>query len=436
MIAQLLSRRWPEIPGLAHQARPGLRTTMLVRLSALPRVRDPGMHARLVALPHDGGAGEWVEMARCIHARDPFGHLATYGERDQDKAAAIGAALGLRTHSPQTARWVHDKAAMRQRLAALGVDGTPSGRVRNIEEAAQAGRQYGYPFVLKPVAGTGSAGVTVVHSPADLAAAWEWAARVTAEEPGELVAERYLDGTELSVETLSEDGEHRIVCLTGKVKTATHCVELGHMVPGPFDAATREAVSRFTASVLDALGVRDGVGHTEIIVTADGPHVVETHLRPAGDEIPEMIRDTHGIDLLDLLVRQSLGEHVMGRLDGELKAAAKITTCAAIWFGTPAASGRIVAVTGIEAAREMAGVVGVDFLKEAGDELPAELTHSGTAGGSARAISARATADDPREALRRAKAAAEAVRFTVEAMPAYGGPPDVQSALDRSSYES
>lgn len=417
-----------EIPGLAHQARPFLRTTMLVRIAALPRVRSPGMHARVVALPHDSGPGEWVEMARCIHARDPFDHMATYGERDQDKAAAIGVALGLRTHTPETVRWVHDKTAMRHRLAALGVDGTPSDRVRNIDEAGRAGGQYGYPFVLKPMSGTGSAGVTVVHSPADLAAAWQWAARAMTAESGDLVAERYLRGTELSVESLSEDGEHRIVCLTGKVKTAAHCVELGHMVPGPCDAATREVVSCYTASVLDALGVRDGVTHTEIIVTDDGPHVVETHLRPAGDEIPEMIRDTCGIDLLDLLVRQSLGEHVMGRLDGELKAAATTTTCAAIWFGTPAASGRIVAVTGIESAREMAGVVGVSSLKEVGDELPAELSDSGT--GSARAVCVRATADNPWEALHRAKAAAEAVRFTVEAVPAYSVTPQGE-ALDR-----
>lgn len=419
-----------EIPGLAHEARPGLRTTMLVRLSALARVRDPAMHARLAALPHDDGTGEWVEMARSIHARDPFDHLATYGERDQDKAAAIGSALGLRAHSPQTVRWVHDKAAMRERLAALGVDSTPGGRVGNIREAGQAGRRYGYPFVLKPVVGTGSAGVTVIHSPADLVAAWEWATAVTAEGPDDLVAERYLDGTELSVESLSEDGEHRTVCLTGKVKSATHCVELGHMVPGPFDAATSDAVRQFTASVLNALGVRDGVTHTEIIVTADGPHVVETHLRPAGDEIPEMIRDTYGIDLLDLLVRQSLGEHVMDRLDRELMAVEKTATCSAIWFGTPAASGRIVAVAGIESARAMVGVVGVASLKEIGDQLPKELTDSAPTGVSARAISARATADDPREALRRAKAAAEAVRFTVEAVPAYDGIPQ-EAALER-----
>ena len=404
-----------EIPGLARQARPGLRTTMLVRLDALPRVRDQSSHARLIGLPHDRGVSEWVEMARAIHARDPFDHLATYGERDQDKAAAIGAVLGLRTHSPETVRWVHDKLALRERLAALGVDPTPSRRVRGVDEAADFGREYGYPFVLKPIAGTASAGVTVVPGPIDVAAAWAWAAAVKAVESDEIVAESYLDGTELSVEAFSENGEHRVVCLTGKVKTAGHCVELGHVVRGPFDDATCEVVSRFTVAVLDALGVRDGVTHTEVIVTADGPHVVETHLRPAGDEIPEMIHDTYGVDLIDLLVRQSLGDRLLNRLDRELKAAADIAGYAAIWYATPAASGRIVSVTGLESARAMPGVISVELLKQVGDHLPTQVTDSGT-----RAVAARGVADDPREALQRARAAAEAVRFTVEAVPAFG----------------
>jgi biotin carboxylase len=398
-----------EIPGLVRAARPGIRTTMLVRLDVLHRVRDRAANARVIGLPHDRGPQEWIEMARSIHARDPFDHLGTYSEKDQDKAAAVGAALGLRTHSLDTIRWVHDKVAMRERLRAAGVDPTPAARVDSLDQARAFAVRHGYPVVVKPVAGAASSGVTVVREPRELDAAWAWAKAAEEPDTDDVLVEAYLDGLELSVEAFSEDGVHRIVALTGKVKNPRHCVELGHVVRGPFDETTTGAVHRFTVAVLDALGVRDGVTHTEVILTADGPRMVETHVRPAGDDIPEMIRDTYGIDLIDLLVQRSLGARVLDRLDREIKASADIAEHAAIWYATPPVAGRITAVSGVDAARELPGVVSVELLKEPGDELAGELLDS-----RARAVAARAVAGTPEEALRRARVAAEAISFTTE----------------------
>jgi biotin carboxylase len=400
-----------EIPGLVRAARPGIRTTMLVRLDVLHRVRDRGANARVIGLPHDRGPQEWIEMARSIHARDPFDHLGTYSEKDQDKAAAVGCALGLRTHGVDTIRLVHDKVAMRERLAAIGVDPTPATRVDSVDEVRAFAVRHGYPLVLKPVAGAASSGVSVVRGPGELGAAWAWAKAAEEPDTDDVLVETYLDGVELSIEAFSEDGAHRVVALTGKVKDPRHCVELGHVVRGPFDEATAATVREFTSAALDALGVRDGVTHTEVILTADGPHMVETHVRPAGDDISEMIRDTYGIDLIDLLVQRSLGARVLDRLDRELKASADIAEHAAIWYATPAGGGRITDVSGVDAARALPGVVSVELLKEPGDELAAELVDS-----RARAVAARAVAGTPEEALRCARAAAEAVAFTTEAV--------------------
>lgn len=401
-----------EIPGLVRQAAPDIRTTMLVRLDVLHRVRDRGSNVRIVGLRHDEGVDEWVEMARSIHRRDPFDRLGTYSEKDQDKAAAIGEALGLPTHRRETVRWVHDKVAMRARLAELGVDPTPSERVTELGQARDFAERHGYPVILKPVAGAASSGVSVVRDEDELATAWAWAKAAEEPDTDDVLAEPYLDGVELSVEAFSQDGDHRIVSLTTKIKDDRHCVEVGHVVRGSFDAATTEAVRRFTLTVLDALGIRDGVTHTEVILTRDGPRLVETHLRPAGDDIPEMIRDTYGIDLIDLLVQGSLGIPVLDRLDRELEKAAEVHEFAAIWYTTPDGGGRIEAITGLEAARGMPGVVGIELIAEVGDELPAELTDS-----RARTSSVRAVGSTPEEALRRAREAAQAVRFVVEKPP-------------------
>jgi biotin carboxylase len=397
-----------EIPGLVRGARPDIRTTMLVRLDVLHKVRDRAANERVVGLPHDRGTAEWIAMARSIHERDPFDRLGTYSEKDQDKAAAIGAALGLATHAVDTVRWVHDKVAMRERLAATGVDPTPGVPVGSAAEVRELAGRFGYPVVVKPVAGAASSGVSVVRDPDQVDAAWAWARAAEEPDTDAVTVEPFLAGVECSVEAFSEAGTHRVVCVTGKVKDPVHCVELGHVVRGPFAPEVRELVAGYTGRVLDALGVSDGVTHTEVILTADGPRVVETHLRPAGDDIPEMIRDTYRVDLIDLLVRRSLGESVLDRLDCALAEAEKIDEYAAIWYHSPAATGEVAAVTGVPAAEALPGVVSVEVGKEVGDRLTAEVTDSRQ-----RAVAARAVGATPDEALARARAAAEAVVFTV-----------------------
>jgi biotin carboxylase len=402
-----------DFPGLVRRYRPDARITMMARLAALGRIKNPAAYARVISLPHGGSAAEWVEMSRAIHARDPFDRLCTFSERDQDKAASIGAALGLGTHSPDTVRWVHDKVEMRKRLAAVGLESTASQRVADLDQVRDFASRHGYPVVVKPVAGAASSGVSVVRSPWELAGAWQWAQAASVPDTSDLLAEQYLEGPEVSVEAFSEAGAHRAVCVTGKVKDPVHCLELGQLVRGPFDRPTREAASRYTVKVLDALGVTDGVTHTELVLTAAGPRVVETHLRPAGDDIPEMIRDVYGVDLLDLLVQQSLGGRVLDQLDAGLEAAAKIDQYSAIWFALPAGTGTVTAVRGAEQARAMPGVVRVEVLKEPGDSVVAQATDS-----LARTVSARAVADDPFEALRAARRAAESVTFTIDTVAA------------------
>src|SRR6202034_1370156 len=90
----------------------------------LPRVRNAEANTRVFVFQDGRPADEWVRAARWVNEIDPVTFVATYSEKDQDKAAAIGAALGLRAPSAETIRRVHDKAAMRQALAAAGVDDT------------------------------------------------------------------------------------------------------------------------------------------------------------------------------------------------------------------------------------------------------------------------------------------------------------------------
>lgn len=401
-----------ELPGLLRQHRPGTRTSVLCQLSLLPKIRQAGEHARVFSLPADSPDEEWIALARAVHERDPFTRLATFGERDQWRAAVIGAALGLRAHSPDTIAAVHDKRRMREVLAVAGVEQVRCALLGSAEELASWVEEHGGRWVVKPVDGSGSAGVALLDDPVQAPRVYQRcvASRHTGRTGApEVLVEEYLTGPQISVEALSEDGEHQVVAVTRKYSDPVTFVELGHVIPAPLPTAEREAVVSHVARVLTALGIRDGVSHTELVLTEHGPRTIETHVRPAGDEIPYLVHDATGVDMLDCLVRQTLGEPVLEAVRERLSRPGG--PAQAIWFGAAPCAGRLLRVDGLDQARALGPDVRVELEVAEGDEV-GELADSGS-----RVLWARATGEDPETAVRRAREAVARCRLVLSAAP-------------------
>ncbi|MFJ5832325.1 ATP-grasp domain-containing protein [Streptomyces sp. NPDC093089] len=411
-----------EIPGLIRDAGgPDVVTTILCRMDFVPKIRKPGQHDRVLALRSDAPDAEWIALAAAVHERQPFTRVGTFGERDQDRAAAVAAALGLPCHSPQTIAYVHDKDAMRRRLAELGVDETPGGRVADVAELRAFLAQHGTPCVVKPVQGAGSFGVSVVRSVDEAEAAF---ARAAADfevipDAGVLV-ERFHEGPQFSVEAFSEDGEHEILAVTRKFSDPVGFVELGHVVPAELSPEQTDAVHGYVRRLLDALDIAYGVTHTEVVLTAAGPRVIETHVRLAGDEIPYLVRDVTGVDLVDCVVRQTLGQPVLADIRKTLADPSVDRSPEAIWFAVPQARGTLARIGGLDEAAARPGVVAAEALLGAGEVL-GDLDSS-----ESRAAFVRARGADAAEAVERARQAVAALEFevTVSGDGAAGGAED------------
>jgi biotin carboxylase len=389
-----------ELPGLLRER--GARTSVLCQLSLLPRLRDATGNERVLSLRADAGDQAWVDLALAVHAADPVTRIATFGERDQARAAVIGAALGIATHSPATVAAVHDKRVMRHVLAESGVEQVRAAVVDSAALLADWVGVRGGTWIVKPLDGSGSAGVSVLTDPGQAAAAYArcvGSAHTGRSGVAEVLVEEYLSGPQVSVETLSEDGEHCVVAVTRKYSDPDTLVELGHVVPANLPVGA--AVAHVPA-VLDALGVRDGVCHTEVVLTPSGPRVIETHLRLAGDEIPYLVRDATGVDLVDCLVRQTLGERVLPAVRAILADGGR--DAQAIWFAVAPCAGTLVRVDGADES----------VVREIPDGgAVTELRHSGS-----RPLWARAAALDPDAALAAARAAVARCTLVVAAAAA------------------
>ncbi|WP_447006265.1 ATP-grasp domain-containing protein [Saccharothrix isguenensis] len=400
-----------DLPSRLRAIEAGIRTTLVCRPDHLHRLVEPEKHARLLVLDAEAGTDECVRLALAVHEANPVTHIATLGEHDQDRAAAVGAALGVATHSVETVRLAHHKDAMRQRLHEAGVDTTPAEVVADLAALQDFAKRNGFPVVVKPVGGLASFGVSIVVDEAELDAAFERA--MAASDSGWLrplgvLAEAYLDGPEYSVEALSEDGEHVVLAVTAKHTDQRTRIELGHVVPAPLDDDTRVRCERLALDVIEAIGVRTGATHTELVLTADGPKVVETHVRMGGDEIWELVHGATGVDLIDAQLRQSLGHKVLPAVRARL-AEPSPPRAVAIWFATPPPGGELVEVLRPEPDPE----VEVDVAAKPG------TVFAGLVSSYSRPVSARCGADTAEEALRRARAAIAAMSF-ITRIPADG----------------
>jgi biotin carboxylase len=339
-----------DLPSRIRALEEGISTTLVCRLDHLHRLVEPDKHARLLVLGADAGLDECVGLARAVHAVHPVTHIATLGEHDQDRAAAVGEALGVHTHSQHTVALAHHKDLMRARLAEAGLDDTPAEVVADPARLAGFARRHGLPVVVKPVGGLASFGVTVARDEAELEPAFHRAR--TASDHGwhrslGVLAEGYLDGPEYSVEAISEVGEHVVLAVTAKYTDPVTRVELGHVVPAPLPAEVRERVERLALAVLDALGVEFGATHTEIVLTQAGPKVVETHVRMGGDEIWELVHGVTGVDLIDCQLRQAIGHKVLPSVR-ETLAAPRPPRAEAIWFAVPPPVGELIEISGAD----------------------------------------------------------------------------------------
>ena len=383
---------------------PAVRTTVLCRMSLAPKVLKTGAHARVLAVGHAAPAAEWIAIARAVNASDPFTRLASLAERDQDKAAAIGEALGLEMHSQATTRLVQHKPDMRACLAEAGIDDTPYAVVRDACELRSFLAAHGGPCIVKPAAGYASIGIRRIDGEQDVELALAAAGRDDEWAHGGVLAERLHEGPQYSVEAFSEGGEHEIVGVTAKYSDPVTFIELGHVVPAPVSTRRRAAMAGYVTGVLDALRIRFGPTHTEIVWTAGGPRLIETHIRLGGDEIPQLVQAALGVDLLGHTVRQVLGHRVLPEIRACLRAAAGRRS-EAVWFASLPVRGTLEAVEGLDEARAMSGVTEVRTLADPGAEL------TGLDSSRSRLALARASADDADAAVRLARAAVARLRF-------------------------
>ena len=277
--------------------------------------------------------------------------------------AAVAKEMGLVGIDADTALKATNKAEMRKALQAGGVPIPKFYKVANEEEYMEAVKSFNVPFIVKSADSSGSRGIYEVQNINDekiIKEAFEYCRLFS--RVGDVVVEEYMSGPEVSVETLSIDGECHIIQITDKITTgAPHYVEMGHSQPTRFGEETVNKIKEIAKAANKAIGIKNGPSHTEIIVTSEGPKIVELGARLGGDCITtHLVPLSTGVNMVECCIRIALAE----KPDIETR----WNKGSAIRYFQQHA-GVVKSIEGVEEAEKLSGVKQIIIVHGVGEEI-------------------------------------------------------------------
>ncbi|WP_432949631.1 ATP-grasp domain-containing protein [Kribbella sp. CA-253562] len=242
-----------------------------------------------------------VVAAQKLHAEQPIDGVLCWDEARILQTAHVAEALGLPGGDVAMINRCRDKHLTRTALAAQGVPQPESVLVDTVDDALVTAEKLGYPVILKPRALAASLGVVKVNSADELKANWAFAHDTTVPEAPhydvKVLVEEFADGYEISIDSAVFQGQVTPFCLARKeIGYPPYAEEIGHFVDAADPLLADEQLFQVLADAHAAIEFTDGVTHTEIMMTADGPKIIEINARIGGDMIPYLGLQATGAD--------------------------------------------------------------------------------------------------------------------------------------------
>jgi len=219
-----------------------------------------------------------------------------------------------------------------------------------------------FPCIMKPTDNSGSRGVVLVYSTEELEKEYSYSRHESRD--GAVIIQEYMVGNEVSVEVITLDGEPHVLQVTDKLTTgAPHFVEMGHSQPSSLGEENLAKICDLAKGAVKAVGIKCGPAHVEIMLTKDGPKMVELGARMGGDCITtHLVPLSTGIDMVRSTIEIACG--IEPDIEQKFEKGSAIR-----YFGVQC--GVIKAISGVEEAQKIDGVKEISFVKHIGDQVGA-----------------------------------------------------------------
>jgi biotin carboxylase len=242
--------------------------------------------------------------------------IVALDDYDVEKAAALREHLRIPGMGESTARYFRDKLAMRRGASDAGLNVPDFVHVLNYDRLREFMQKFPPPYVLKPRFQAGAIGIRKINQPEEL---WR-ALDKLGDKQSFYLLERFLPGDVFHVDSIVHENNvlFSIVSQYGKPP-----MEVAHegrvfssrtLLRGSPDDVE---LQRENSAVLNAMGLKQGVSHTEFIKRSDNGKFVflETSARVGGANIVDLVEAATGLNLwtewakIEVRPHYSLPEH-------------------------------------------------------------------------------------------------------------------------------
>ena len=296
-----------------------------------------------------------------LNDRNPLDAVLAVDDPGLVIAARASMVLGFRQNLPEAVAATRDKTIMRERFASASLRQPDFRIVTSDADVVLAARDIGYPCVLKPVSRSASQGVIRVNNDEEAAAG---AARIRAILEGShenLLVERFVPGFEVALEGLLSQGNLHVLAVFDKPDPldGPFFEETIYVTPSRLSPAVLAEIGDAAGRAANALGLTEGPVHVELRIGDNGVvTTLELAARSIGGLCARSLRFGAGVSLEELIIRHALGLDVEG-LQRESQASGVMMLPIRV-------AGVLDHVSGLEEARAIDGVVGVDITIAAG----------------------------------------------------------------------
>ncbi|MFH1522854.1 MAG: ATP-grasp domain-containing protein [Patescibacteria group bacterium] len=190
--------------------------------------------------------------------------------------------------------------------------------VRSAKDLKFAMNNFSFPVVLKPTHGSSSAFVIKAEDADELATTYYYIRKnissqieSSLSEGKEIMVEEYIDGDEVDIDILLQNGKIKFYSIVDNYKTEEpFFIETQQAIPSELPEKDQDDLIEMAEKALEKLGVQNGCIHFEAKATKNGPVPLEVNLRMGGDETYSFTKEAWRVDLIESAVKISMGVYV------------------------------------------------------------------------------------------------------------------------------
>jgi biotin carboxylase len=286
----------------------GVRVVAVDKNPDAPGFADADVHEAI-----DFADPEAVAIVGRAHGAD--GVMTLAADRAVPIVARVAELMGLPGIGSEAAHLATNKIAMRRAFAEQGVPQPRYAAVRDYASAKAACETIGFPAVLKPADSAGQRGLYLVRDMDELARSLPMT--LVASPTQEAVLDEYFEGREVNTLLVAREDDVTLITASDRIRPegVGFGVALSHLYPSTLFGDALAEVERVAVAAVHAIGLRNGIAYPQLLVgVGNEVRVVEIAARIPGGQMVEVPRYGVGIDLVEVAVKQALGEPVSDEL--------------------------------------------------------------------------------------------------------------------------